>query len=72
MAVTTFGELESPTLGDEGQAVTPNPEYLTTTKDAFRFVHTENLDALDARSAELRELLDEGLTEALSQLLKRL
>jgi prophage maintenance system killer protein len=71
MAVTTFGELESPS-GDEEQG-TPSPgvDYLRTTKDAFRFVYTESIEELERRSAELEELLDEGLAEALSVLLKR-
>jgi hypothetical protein len=72
VSVTTFGELESPS-GDEEQG-TPSPrvDYLRTTKDAFRFVYTESIEELERRSAELEELLDEGLAEALSVLLKRL
>ena len=72
MAVTTFGELESPSGDEEQGTASPKVEYLTTTKDAFRFVHTESIEELERRSAELEELLDEGLAAALSVLLKRL
>jgi hypothetical protein len=68
MAVTTFAEIETPS----GPSVDGlEREYISTTKDAFRFVHSERLDQLTARKGELEDLLEEGLAEALAQLLSR-
>ncbi len=71
MAVTTFAEVstEPKTDGDESPM---QRDYVHTTKDGFYFAHTESVEALDARGAELEELLDEGLAVALAELLKRL
>ncbi len=72
MAVTTFailGHVVDP--GTEGTDI-PENEHIQTTADAFRFVHTESPDDLQTRSAELEELLDEGLSEALAKLLARI
>jgi fido (protein-threonine AMPylation protein) len=72
MAVTTFAELEPyPEPSDESGGA-PAREYILTTKDAFRFVHTEALDEINKRGSELEALLDEGLAEALSHLLKKI
>jgi hypothetical protein len=71
MAVTTFAEIESPSGDEEQGTASPKVDHVTTTKDAFRFVHTESLEDLERRSGELEELLDEGLAEALAVLLKR-
>ena len=69
MAVTTFAELEPFPAAEDGA---PAPrEYLHTTPDAFRFVHSEPLDEINGRAAELEQLLDEGLAVALAELLKR-
>lgn len=69
MAVTTFGELAEPDTADKKGATTVR-ENFATTKDAFRFVHTESADEIGKRSGELEELLEEGLAVALTQLLK--
>jgi hypothetical protein len=69
MAVTTFGQLRAKELtAEEGHP----PEDIQTTHDAFRFVHTESVDELDKRSGELEEILDGGLTVALSALMRRI
>jgi hypothetical protein len=69
MAVTTFAELEPFPAGEE-DAPTPR-EYIFTTPDAFRFVHSEPLAEIEQRAGELEGLLDEGLAVALASLLKR-
>jgi hypothetical protein len=69
MAVTTFGLIGSiPSERDE--AALPR-EVIMTTKDAFSFVHTEPMHALDERGTELESLLDEGLSVGLSEMLRR-
>jgi hypothetical protein len=65
MAVTTFGELEPIPHEDP-----PEREYVRTTADAFRFVHTETLAQVEERAGELEQLLDEGLAVALAALMK--
>jgi hypothetical protein len=47
-------------------------ERVSTTKDAFRLVHTESAEALSARVSELHDLSDEGLAVATSELFKRI
>lgn len=64
LAVTTFAELEG-SMPEQGAG---EREFIQTTKDAFRVVRTESLEAIDQRKAELEELLDEGLTVALVRL----
>ena len=68
MAVTTFAEIEDELAEDGGEVAR---EYVATTRDAFRFVHSEGVDQIQARAPELEELLDEGLAEALARLLSR-
>lgn len=67
MAVTTCAELKL--LG--GEEARP-AEYFDTASDAFRFAHTERMDGLEDRGAELEALLDGGLSVALARLLKGL
>ena len=69
MAVTTLAELEPFPAAEDG-APTPR-EYVHTTPDAFRYVHSEPLDEINGRSGELEQLLDEGVAVALAELLKR-
>ncbi len=69
MAVVTFGDLgPAARLPETGERV--EPTEFPTTYDAFRYLHTESVAHVEARSGELEALLDEGLTEALAQLLK--
>jgi hypothetical protein len=70
MAVTTFAEI-APYLPGDVPADPTAPEYIPTTADAFRFVHSEPLDELANRAGELEALLDAGLAVALADLLKR-
>jgi len=70
MAVTTFAEIRA--AADDDDEAAPAAEPVRTTKDAFRFVHTESVDELDRRAHELGELLEEGLAEALAQLSRRI
>jgi fido (protein-threonine AMPylation protein) len=78
MAVTTFGEIrprpprraQPGQGGDEEEQAGSQPQFLLTTKDAFRFLHAETTEQIDGRAGELEELLEEGLAEALLQLLK--
>lgn len=71
MAVTTFAELE-PHPAQEGEAGTTSREQIRTTVDAFRFVHTEDMDDIGRRAAELERLLDDGLSVALAEMMKKL
>lgn len=69
IAVTTFAEIEpDPVQEDGGQEAS---EYITTTVDAFRFVHSETIEEINRRADELEELLDQGLAVALAELLKK-
>lgn len=68
MAVTTFAEL-LPAPSEDGAP--PAREPVPTTADAFRFVHSEPVEAIERRSSELEGLLDEGLAAALAELVKR-
>jgi hypothetical protein len=43
---------------------------ITTTADAFRFVHSESIEEINQRAAELEQLLDQGLAVGLAELLK--
>jgi fido (protein-threonine AMPylation protein) len=71
MGVTTFGEIEPYLPHDDAEEKSLTREYIRTTTDAFRFVHTETIEQINGRAAELESLLDEGLAVALSELLKR-
>lgn len=66
LAVTTFGEIEEATASAEGRST--DRELIRTTKDAFRAVHSESLEAIERRRDELDEVLDEGLTVGLVHL----
>lgn len=72
MAITTFAILED--YHSHGTTVQTGPRtFIESTKDSFRFVHTENMDSIVVdREKELSELLDGGLTVALAYLLKRI
>lgn len=71
MAVTTFAEIEPYPLPELEEGSAPVRDYIRTTTDAFRFVHSETVEQIDHRGIELDSLLDEGLEVALSALLKR-
>jgi hypothetical protein len=71
IAVTTFGVVGSVRTSDE-ESIEVSPEHIQTTKDAFRVVHSESTAAIDKRSSELEDLLDQGLAVALSEFMKRL
>lgn len=71
MAVTTFAEIEPSPLPEGEEESPPARDYIRTTTDAFRFVHSETLDQINQRAPELEDLLDEGLAVALSELLKK-
>jgi hypothetical protein len=68
LAVTTFATIR------HGNSTLEAPEVadISTTADAFRVVHTESMEAVNDRFGELHELLDQGLTVALAELLKRI
>ncbi len=66
MAVTTFAELR--TIDDSDAIEAKGRQYVPTTEDAFRFVHSEDAENLDMRAGELEELLDAGLANALAKL----
>lgn len=70
MAVTTFAEIE-PYPGQEGEDGQTSREQVRTTIDAFRFVHTEEIDDINRRALELERLLDDGLSVALAEMMKR-
>lgn len=70
MAVTTFAEIE-PFPPQDGESGLESSEYLPTTADAFRFVHSESIGEISQRVQELEELLDQGLAVALAELLKK-
>jgi fido (protein-threonine AMPylation protein) len=68
LAVTTFATIRQgsgPALGAQDVV------DVSTTADAFRVVHTEPMETVSNRLGELHELLDQGLTVALAELLKR-
>jgi hypothetical protein len=71
MAVTTFAEIEPYPAAEAEEQSTATREYIQTTSDAFRIVHSETLEQITQRSPDLEELLDDGLAVALSALLKR-
>ena len=71
MAITTFGHIKPFAEASEPDELAGKAEDIDTTKDAFRFVHTETAEQVAQRRSELYELLDDGLAEALAQLLKR-
>lgn len=74
-AVTTFAELgdhRAPTLEEDGDgAVATRKDYVQTSADAFRFVHTESAERLLERFGEQAEFLDQGLTVAVGEFLRR-
>ena len=69
LAVTTFATIRHG-YGPELEA--QDADDISTTTDAFRVVDTESMEALNNRFGELHELLDQGLTVALAELLKRI
>lgn len=71
MAVTTFAEIE-PHPAQEGEDGIASREQIRTTVDAFRFVHTEEIDDIGHRAVELERLLDDGLSVALAEMMKKL
>lgn len=71
MGVTTFAEIEPYPQPQVEEETTPARDYIRTTTDAFRFVHSESLEQIGERGSELEDLLDEGLAVALSDLMKR-
>jgi hypothetical protein len=70
MAVTTFGEIQAYPFLDASDDPDTS-EFVRTTVDAFRFVHSESLEELTQRARELEDLLDEGLAVVLAELLKK-
>jgi fido (protein-threonine AMPylation protein) len=69
VAVTTFAEMRD--RGRSAADANPSaPEYVATAKDAFYFVHTEEISVIESRAAELDRVLEEGLAQALARLLK--
>jgi fido (protein-threonine AMPylation protein) len=71
MGVTTFAEIEPYPQPQAEENAVPVRDYIRTTTDAFRFLHSETPDQIGERASELEELLDEGLAVALSDLMKR-
>lgn len=71
MAVTTFAEIEPYPVPEAEEESAPARDYIRTTTDAFRLVHSETLEEISQRGPELDALLDEGLAVALSELLKK-
>jgi hypothetical protein len=71
MAVTTFAEIE-PQPAQDGEDSSPVREHITTTVDAFRFVHTESTDEINQRAGDLETLLDDGLAVALANMMTKL
>jgi fido (protein-threonine AMPylation protein) len=69
-AVTTFAELRDISSSADEAGTSPQPEYILTARDGFYFVHTETVEAIESRSADLERILEEGLAEALAALLK--
>jgi hypothetical protein len=67
MAVVNFAELRS--IDDESEDEGGVKQYVPTTEEAFRFVHSEDVENLNARAPELEETLDEGLANALAKLM---
>jgi hypothetical protein len=67
-AVTTFGELGVPS-GEIGQGAMSKTTF-DTTNDAFSFLYSESSEAIEKRSTDLDELLDEGLAVALTKLMQ--
>jgi hypothetical protein len=68
LAVTTFAVIRQGNPDFES----PNIVNIPTTVDAFRVVYSETVEAINGRLCELYELLDQGLTVALAELLKRI
>lgn len=71
MAVTTFAEIE-PYPALEGEEGLPAREQIRTTFDAFRLVHTEEIDEIGRRAPELEGLLDDGLSVALAEMMRKI
>lgn len=71
IAVTTFAEWTPLQIADE-DAGAVSARFVYTTKDAFVVVHSESMDSMDGRAADLEELLDEGLAVALEELRRRI
>jgi Fic family protein len=71
MAVVTFAELETRWKDEDGES-RRDRTLVDTSPDAFRVVYTESIDAVTAREHDLIDLLDEGLSIALAEYIKRL
>lgn len=65
-AVTSFASLR---LGGRGDGNVDDMDF-PTSSDSFRVVHTESMEAINERYAELADQLDEGLSVALVELMK--
>ena len=73
MAVITFADIEiEPHPSPEGEEGLTSREQVRTTVDAFRFVHTEEMHDINHRAPELERLLDDGLSVALAEMMKKL
>lgn len=68
VAVTTFAEIEDVSNARDKNSPPGNREFVRTAKDAFRFVDSEEIEAILNRSSELYEMLDFGLMVALLKL----
>lgn len=71
MAVTTFAEIE-PHPAQDGEDGSTSRERIRTTVDAFRLVHTEEVEDINRRAHELERLLDDGLAVALAEMMTKL
>jgi hypothetical protein len=66
LALTTFATIR---LGSREDGSSDDIDVVTSS-DAFRAVHSEHMEALNQRKAELDDLLDEALSIALVELMK--
>jgi fido (protein-threonine AMPylation protein) len=66
LALTTFATIR---LGSREDGSSDDIDVVTSS-DAFRAVHSEQMEALNQRKAELDDLLDEALSIALVELMK--
>src|SRR5207245_5859929 len=65
MAITSFGVVRTDDPDSDSIDV-------PTTTDAFYYAYSESIEALNGRAKELQDLLDDGLTVALTELMKRI
>lgn len=73
-AFVTFALVEptpSKRRDQDDDAAERRTEYIQTSADAFRFVHTETTEQLNARFADLAQMLDESLAVAVAVFMKR-